>query len=219
MHLFLKFAPLRAARTFRGLLGVGVLAALGACSEGANTPTKSGSESQPDVAGSPAHLQTSTAAAATKNRVTTGSMGGSLRLDDRTGAIYSIELRDGAAFLQGVAVLRGTQRGWYDTSINAERKTMNNPGIGASLGQHLVVVTPRADAMWVDDALKVSLSDANIALFEGAGDQLTQVGSVSIDSYLGPAPLEDERQRKALVQGRLAELLKNTAAIDNAWSY
>lgn len=151
-------------------------------------------------------------------RVTVGSMGGSLRLDDRTGAIYSIEFRGGDAYLQGAALLRGTNRGWYERDQITTASAMRNPGIGASLGKHMVVVTPKADAIWIDDTTRVALSEGNIALFEGAGDELKQVGSVSIDSYLGPAPLEDAGQRRALVQGRLTELLKKSAMISSVWS-
>ena len=199
MQLFLKLAALNLC----------ALTLLSACSE--DVP-------QAVVAATDAPLKASVVDSKAQKSATVGSMGGSIRLDDRTGAIYSIELRDGAAFLQGAALLRGAQRGWYDSNIDASPKTMKNPGIGASLGQHLVVVTPKADALWVDDAVRVSLIDGNIALFEGAGEQLSQVGSLAIDSYLGPAPIEDPKQRKALVQGRLAELLKNAAASNSVWS-
>lgn len=149
--------------------------------------------------------------------VTLGSVGGSLRIDDHTGAIYSVQLRDGAAFLQGAAVLRGETRGWYDRHDSAPG-SMQHPGIGASLGKHQVVITAEADVLWADDTTAVPLSDGNIALFEGAGASLTPRGSVSIDPYLGPADIADERQRKALIQGRLLQLLKDSQAVSAAWT-
>lgn len=225
-----------AKTTLRGVLLGATLTVLCGCGENDNTAAVSGSSpaisevvsntrsdtdatQQASASALTARMeQLASKAPAPAKSVTVGSMGGSLRLDDRTGAIYSIELRDGSAFLQGLAVLRGKQRGWYNNNIQVTRQPLRNLGIGASLGEHLVIVSPRADTLWIDDNKEVSLADANVVLFEGASDALTQVGSLSIDSYLGPAPLDNARQRKALVQERLAGLLKNSATIAAAWS-
>ncbi len=190
---------------------------VGGCGDSTGPAGKQGSTQQ----AAQTAVQTQSASAQAQSgakTVTVGSIGGALRLDDRTGAIYSIELRDGAAFLQGAAVLRGADRGWYDREQLTAPSAMRNPGIGASLGKHMVVVTPKADALWIDDSTRVELTDGNVALFEGAGQTLTHAGSVAIDSYLGPAPIEDASQRKALVQGRLAQLLKNSSTIGAAWT-
>jgi len=195
----------------QALLALGVIGVINGCGDA------SGPVADTAAQGHGATVQAQAAKPAAKT-VTVGSIGGALRLDDRTGAIYSIEMRDGSAFLQGAAVLRGADRGWYDREQLTSASPVRNPGIGASLGKHMVVVTPRADAIWVDDSTRIELADGNIALFEGAGQELTQVGSVAIDSYLGPAPLEDAPKRRALVQGRLTHLLKKSSAISAAWT-
>ncbi len=146
-----------------------------------------------------------------------GSIGGSLRLSDRIGAIYSIALREDGAWLEGAALLRGSQRGWYNEGASEAPLVLEHVGVGGSLGKHSVVVGPKAEGLWVDDWLYASLEEGNVVLFDGAGANPVKVANAAIDAYLGPAPMEDARQRKALVQERLRALLKNAASIEELW--
>gem|GEM_PF-4802341 len=70
--------------------------------------------------------------------MTVGSQGGTLRLTDTVGAVYSIAYREGGAFLEGVALLRGKERGWYEKDIDKAPFALKNIGIGGSLGRHMV---------------------------------------------------------------------------------
>ena len=148
---------------------------------------------------------------------TVGSIGGSIRLSDRIAAVYSIALRDGDAWLDGVALLRGKERTWYTKNVDAVPNTMNNLGIGGSVGPHLVVVTPKADAVWLDDSLFAPLTKGNVVLFDGAGDEPKVIGHAKIDAYLGPAPIDDATQRRSLIQERLRALLSNSKDIQDQW--
>ena len=131
------------------------VALLAACSEGAVETA--------DLA-APATAETSDAVdsvvvqEAARSTVIVGSTGGSLRLSDRIGAVYSIAYRDGAAWLEGVALLRGEKRGWYNNDVDKAPTKIQNIGIGGSLGRHMVVITPKADGVWVDDRLMCRLT-------------------------------------------------------------
>ena len=82
----------------------------------------------------------------------------------------------------------------------------------------MVVITPKADGVWVDDRLYVPLNTNNVALFDGAGDEPVQVGLTALEAYLGPAPLDDAQKRKTLVQERLRAILNNSRTIRDLWS-
>jgi len=150
--------------------------------------------------------------------VAVGSQGGSLRLTENVGAVYSIAYRDDGAWLEGVVLLRGTERGWYMKDVDKAPFALDNPGIGGSLGPHTLVITPKADGVWIDDRLYVPLQGNNVALFDGAGTEPTQVGLASLEPYLGPAPLQDAKQRTALVQERLRAMITNSKAIASLWA-
>jgi len=149
--------------------------------------------------------------------VTVGSQGGSLRLTETVGAVYSIAYREGGAWLDGVVLLRGKERGWYEKDIDKAPFALKNVGIGGSLGPHMVVITPKADGVWVDDRLYVPLQDNNVALFDGAGSEPVNIGLAALEPYLGPAPLEDASQRRALVQERLRAMITSSAEISSLW--
>lgn len=149
--------------------------------------------------------------------VTVGSIGGAIRLSEQTGAIYSIALRDGGAWLEGVAVLHGAQRGWYNEGADDVPLALKNVGVGGSLGKHTAVVTPDGKGLWIDDNLYLPLEENNVVLLEGAGDTMVKVSDTTFEAYLGPAPLKQAKQRKALVQERLRALLTASPAIRSQW--
>ena len=188
---------------------------LSACSEGTVEPANLAG-SAPSAASDA--VDSVVVQEAARSTVIVGSTGGSLRLSDRIGAVYSIAYRDGAAWLEGVALLRGEERGWYNNGVDKAPTKIQNIGIGGSLGRHMVVITPKADGVWVDDRLYVPLNENNVALFDGAGDEPVQVGLTALEAYLGPAPLDDAQQRKTLVQERLRAILSNSRTIRDLWS-
>ena len=191
------------------------VALLAACSEGA---VETADLTPPATAQTSDAVDSVVVQEAARSTVIVGSTGGSLRLSDRIGAVYSIAYRDGAAWLEGVALLRGEKRGWYNNDVDKAPTKIQNIGIGGSLGRHMVVITPKADGVWVDDRLYVPLNTNNVALFDGAGDEPVQVGLTALEAYLGPAPLDDAQKRKTLVQERLRAILNNSRTIRDLWS-
>ena len=195
-----------------------VLFLLGACGdEPASSASLTESAAAPVTSQSAEPVETVVVSEAPSSVVTVGSQGGTLRLTENVGAVYSIAYREGGAFLEGVVLLRGKERGWYEKDIDKAPFALKNLGIGGSLGPHMVVVTPKADGVWVDDKLFVPLQDNNVALFDGAGEEPATVGLASLEPYLGPAPLEDAGQRKALVQERLRAMITGSKAINALW--
>ena len=200
------------------LLSLTALLVLGGCG---GEPTKSAAPTEaaaaPEISQGADPVETVVVSEAPPTVVTVGSQGGTLRLTENVGAVYSIAYRDGGAFLEGVALLRGEERGWYDKDVDKAPFALKNLGIGGSLGPHMVVVTPKADGVWVDDRLYVPLQEGNVALFDGAGGEPTSVALAALEPYLGPAPLEDAAQRKALVQERLRAMITGSKAISALW--
>ena len=88
---------------------------LSACSEGTVEPANLAG-SAPSAASDA--VDSVVVQEAARSTVIVGSTGGSLRLSDRIGAVYSIAYRDGAAWLEGVALLRGEKRGWYNNDVD-----------------------------------------------------------------------------------------------------
>ena len=188
---------------------------LGACSdESANPAATAPLAAQSEQT---AETETVVVSEAPATMVTVGSQGGTLRLTEDVGAVYSIAYREGGAWLDGVVLLRGKERGWYDKDKDKAPFALKNLGIGGSLGPHMAVVTPKADGVWIDDKLYVPFQENNVALFDGAGEEPVSVGLAALDAYLGPAPLDDAKQRKALVQERLRAMITASSAITSLW--
>ena len=145
------------------LLAAGLLAG---CGDSANTESMGIAESG-ESAVEQAVVQTAdtrqTAApvvqAQAPRTVTVGSLGGSLRLTEHIGAVYSVSMREGSAVLEGVALLRGTERGWFNNDIDQAPLALTNVGVGG--GYKAAVTNDNGEVIWLSNRTYKSAEKAN----------------------------------------------------------